>query len=170
MRRPLDSPLPRAAAPQAVAVPLWALGVLVLGVVGILAYAWSQGNQARHALAQLHQLSQQARKLQLELEAERARNQTYSVEAEQMRQNLKGLELEINRLRKKAGLPAVKLLPEPASPPPAPGTPKGAGGSSDLGDQLLDLRAMMSNFAAQIGPLEEGLDSPLRDDPRPRPP
>ncbi|MBI5813678.1 MAG: peptidoglycan DD-metalloendopeptidase family protein [Meiothermus silvanus] len=175
MKRPLSPPSPQTFANQSVVVPLWVLGLLALGVVGIMAYAWSRVNDTRYSLAQVNQLSQQARKLQLELEAERARNQTYSVEAEQMRQDLKGLEFEINRLRKKAGLPAVKLVPEPASSPPKPDNaqpdaPKGAGEPLDLGDQLLDLRAMMGNFAAQIEPLEEGLDSPLRDDPRPRRP
>ncbi|ADH62136.1 Peptidase M23 [Allomeiothermus silvanus DSM 9946] len=164
MKRPL-SPL----FSQTVAVPLWALVLLVLTVAGVMAYTWSRVNDTRYALAQVNQLSQQARKLQLELEAERARNQTYSVEAEQMRQNLKGLEVEINRLRKKAGLPAVQLIPQPTSTPPKPDTPKGpqgAGEPLDLGDQLLSLRAMMGNFAAEIEPLEEGLDSPLRDEPR----
>lgn len=172
MKRPL-SPPSQTIANQTVAVPLWALGLLVLAVVGIMAYAWSRVNDTRHSQVEMNLLSQQARKLQLELEAERSRNQTYSVEAEQMRQNLKGLEFEINRLRKKAGLPAVKLVPEPASTPPKPDiakpdAPKGAGEPLDLGDQLLDLRAMMGNFAAEIEPLEQGLDSPLRDEPRPR--
>ncbi|MER3479331.1 MAG: peptidase M23 [Meiothermus sp.] len=158
---------------QTVAVPLWALGWLVLGVVGVVAYAWSRANEAHHTQAEMNRLAQQAHRLQLELEAERSRNQTYAVEAEQMRQNLKGLEVEINRLRKKAGLPAVKLVPEPTSTPPKPETPKGpqgAGQRLDPGDQLLGLRAVMGNFAAQIEPLEEGLDAPLRDDPPPRGP
>lgn len=169
MKRPLSPPALQALANRTVAVPLWALGLLLLGGVGIMACAWSRVSDTQNARAEMNLLSQQAHKLQLELEAERSRNQTYSVEAEQMRQNLKGLEVEINRLRKKAGLPAVQLIPEPTSTPPKPDTPKGpqgAGEPLDLGDQLLSLRAMMGNFAAEIEPLEEGLDSPLRDEPR----
>jgi len=156
-------------------VPLWAVALLpVLLIVGVL-YLWDRSSSERDQLARLET---QARKLTLELEAEKSRNDTYSIEAVQLQQNLKVLEAEINRLRVKAGLPRIRLVPEPTQPLQAPGssptppprpenTPRGAGEPIDLGNLLLSLRSQVEHFGAELEVTALALNNPLPPDPSP---
>ncbi|GIW23774.1 M23 family metallopeptidase [Meiothermus sp.] len=148
-------------------VPLWGVAILpMLLVVGVL-YLWNRSSSER---TQLAELQTQARKLTLELEAEKSRNDAYSIEAVQLQQSLKVLEAEINRLRGKAGLPKIRLVPEPIQPnrPPKPETaPRGAGEPIDLGNLLLSLRSQVEGFAVELEATARALHHPLPPDPRP---
>lgn len=148
-------------------VPLWVVAMLPVLLIVLVLLGWSRGASERRQLARLEA---QAHKLSLELEAEKSRNEAYSIEAVQLQQSLKVLEGEINRLRTKAGLPRVRLVPEPAQPNPAPkpdGTPKGAGEPLDLGGLLLSLRAQVVSFAAELEATALALNNPLPPDPSP---
>jgi murein DD-endopeptidase MepM/ murein hydrolase activator NlpD len=157
-------------------VPLWVVAVLpVLLIAGVL-FLWDQGSSERTRLAQLET---QARKLTLELEAEKSRNEAYSIEAVQLQQSLKVLEAEINHLRVKAGLPRIRLVPESIQPNPVPGSalpttpprpdraPRGAGEPIELGNLLLSLRSQVGNFAAELESTAIALNNPLPPDPNP---
>jgi len=150
-------------------VPLWLLVVLPLLLLLGLAFLWQQTAAATGLQRQIGELELQAKKMSLELQAQKSQKDAYTVEAVQLQQNLKVLEGEINRLRKKAGLPAAKLVTDPVSTPPTPedkNKPKGAGVALDLGDLLLSLRSQMGNFSAELEATEERLDNPLNDKPR----
>ncbi len=157
-------------------VPLWVVAVLpVLLIIAVL-FLWSQSASERNQLARLEA---QAHRLSLELEAEKSRNEAYSIEAVQLQQSLRVLESEINRLRVKAGLPKVRLVPEAVQPTTIPGSalpptppkredpPRGAGEPIELGSLLLSLRAQMGNFAAELEATAVALNNPLPPDPSP---
>ncbi|GIW27330.1 MAG: peptidase M23 [Meiothermus sp.] len=157
-------------------VPLWMVAVLPVLLIALVLLGWSQSAGNRNQLAQLEA---QARKLSLELEAEKSRNEAYSIEAVQLQQSLKVLESEINRLRARAGLPKVRLVPEPVQPTRVPGPaspttppkpenpPRGAGEPIELGNLLLSLRSQVGNFAAELEATAVALHNPLPPDPRP---
>lgn len=157
-------------------VPLWVVALLPVLLVATVLFLWNRSSSNR---SQLAQLEAQARKLSLELEAEKSRNEAYGIEAVQLQQNLKVLESEINRLRSKAGLPKVRLVPEPVQPTPVPGPaspttppkpenpPRGAGEPIELGNLLLSLRSQVGNFAAELEATAVALNNPLPPDPRP---
>jgi murein DD-endopeptidase MepM/ murein hydrolase activator NlpD len=151
-----------------VRLPLW---LFVLGwalSLGMLLYLGRSLGHAQAQQARLEQLTQRARELQLVLQAEQSRNEAYALEVVQMRQSLQALEGEINRLRAKSGLPRVRLLPEPASPPPRPQDkePKGGAGETvELGDLLIELRVRAEVFGYELENLERSLASPLPDEP-----
>lgn len=171
MRRSAPSPLPSAA--QTLRVPLWVAVVVVLAFLAALALVARYGSGPHEQAERLKALETQAKTLALELEAERSRTQAYSGEAVQLQQDLGVLESEINRLRQKAGLPKVQLVPQPTSTPPLPDPkpsgPKGAGQPVDTGDLLLSLRSQMSSFGASLEETAEAIENPLPKDPAPRP-
>lgn len=148
-------------------VPLWVVALLPLVLIVLVLLGWSKGASQRRQLAELEA---QAHRLSLELDAEKSRNEAYGIEAVQLQQSLKVLEDEINRLRAKAGLPRVRLVPEPTQPNPAPRpdrAPKGAGEPLDLGGLLLSLRAQVVSFAAELEATALALNNPLPPDPSP---
>ncbi|MER3443772.1 MAG: peptidase M23 [Armatimonadota bacterium] len=153
---------------KGVSLPLWAF---VLGwglLIGMVLYLGLSLGRSGQQDARLEQLMQQARKLQLELRAERSRNEAYALEVVQMRQSLQVLEGEINRLRSKNGLPKVRLLPDPASAPPRPQDPKeprgGAGEPVELGDLLIELRVQAEAFSYELENLEQSIANALPDE------
>jgi len=154
-----------------VRVPLWVAVVLPLTFVVLLVWVARYGSGPREQAERLKALETQAKTLALELEAERSRTRAYSSEAVQLQQDLGVLESEINRLRQKAGLPKVQLVPSPSAPLPdaVPSGPKGAGQPVSTGDLLLSLRAQMSSFGATLEETAEALENPLPKDPAPRP-
>jgi len=157
-------------------VPLWVVALLPVLVIALVLFLWDRSSSERMRLAQLET---QARKLTFELEVEKSRNQTYSVEAVQLQQSLKLLETEINRLRAEAGLPKIRLVPEPTQPNQAPGSalptapvrpenpPRGAGQPIELGNLLLSLRSQVGNFAVELEATAIALNNPLPPDPSP---
>lgn len=141
-------------------LPFWALGAVACLAVAALAFFVGQASQTKRLQEQLRQITLEARGLSLDLEAERGRNQVLAGEAERVMQDLKMLEAEINRLREKAGLPKIPLLP--AKNPQAP-----RGGGADhleLGELLLSIQSQMTSFAAEIEPVAEALGNPLSDE------
>lgn len=171
MRHSPPSPFPKAS--QVVKVPLWAvvaLPIIFLLMLGLVSH-YGSGPQSQQE--RIKALQTQAKVLSLQLETERTQTQTYSNEAVQLQQDLVVLEREINRLREKAGLPKVKLVPQPDSAPPIPDVqpsgPKGAGQPIDTGDLLLSLRVQMSSFGATLEDTASALENPLPQDPTPRP-
>jgi murein DD-endopeptidase MepM/ murein hydrolase activator NlpD len=153
-------------------LPIWAvvLGLLVV-LVGVGGVMWSLG-QSERLDRQMASLSLEAKRLQTLLEAEQGRNQVYSLEAEQMQQTLRAMEAELNRLRVKAKLPKIQLVPPPSSRPPKSESPgisisfaKGGAGM-DLGDLLLSLRSQVGNFASEFESTDIALEQPLTDQPR----
>jgi murein DD-endopeptidase MepM/ murein hydrolase activator NlpD len=157
-------------------VPLWVVALLPVLLIAAVLFLWDRSSSDRTRLAQLEA---QARKLSLELEAEKSRNEAYSIEAVQLQQSLKVLETEINRLRVKAGLPKIRLVPEPIQPTPVPGPalpatpsklenpPRGAGEPIELGNLLLSLRSQVEHFAAELESTAAALNNPLPPDPSP---
>ncbi|MCS7067352.1 MAG: peptidoglycan DD-metalloendopeptidase family protein [Meiothermus sp.] len=149
-------------------VPLWVVAILPVLLIAAVIFWWERSSNERSRLAELQTL---ARKLSLELEAEKSRSDAYSIEAVQLQQSLKVLEAEINRLRVKAGLPRIRLVPEPVQPnqaPPKPeNTPRGAGEPIELGELLLSLRSQVEGFAAELEATARALNNPLPPDPRP---
>ncbi len=149
-------------------VPLWAVALLPVLLIAAVLFWWEQSYSDRTRLAELET---QARKLSLELEAEKSRREAYGIEAVQLQQSLKVLEAEINRLRVKAGLPRIRLVPEPTQPnqaPPRPETaPRGAGEPIELGELLLSLRSQVGGFAAELEATALALHNPLPPDPSP---
>lgn len=157
-------------------VPLWVVALLPVLLIAAVLFLWDRSSSDRDQLAQLET---QARKLSLELEAEKSRNEAYSIEAVQLQQSLKVLESEINRLRTKAGLPKIRLVPEPIQPNQVPGSalpaappkpenpPRGAGEPIELGNLLLSLRSQVGNFAAELEATAVALNNPLPPDPSP---
>lgn len=157
-------------------VPLWVVALLPVLVIALVLFLWDRSSSERDQLAQLET---QARRLTLELEAEKSRTEAYSIEAVQLQQSLKVLEAEINRLRVKAGLPKIRLVPEPTQPNQAPGSalptaparpenpPRGAGEPIELGNLLLSLRSQVGNFAAELEATAIALNNPLPPDPSP---
>jgi murein DD-endopeptidase MepM/ murein hydrolase activator NlpD len=148
-------------------VPLWLVAVLPILLVAVVLLGWVKSSSQREQLAQLEA---QARKLSLELEAEKSRNEAYSIEAVQLQQSLTVLEAEINRLRVKAGLPRIRLVPEPSQSNPVPkpiGAPRGAGEPIDPGSLLLSLRSQVGNFAAELEATALALNNPPPPDPQP---
>ncbi|WP_018465333.1 M23 family metallopeptidase [Calidithermus timidus] len=169
MRRSRPSSNPAQWLSVGISLPLW---VFVLGwalSLGMVLYLGRSLTHSEKQEARLEQLTQQARKLQLALQAEQSRNEAYALEVVQMRQSLQALEGEINRLRAKSGLPRVRLLPEPTSPPPRPQDPKeprgGAGEAVELGDLLIELRVQAEAFSYELESLEQSLANPLPDEP-----
>jgi murein DD-endopeptidase MepM/ murein hydrolase activator NlpD len=152
-----------------VTLPMWAvvLGVLmVLGGAG--AVGWWLG-QSERLEGRMAALTLEAKRLQTELQAEQSRNQVYSVEAEQMQQTLRVMEAELNRLRLKAKLPKIQLVPPASSRPPKSELPgdsiefaKGGAGM-ELGDLLLSLRSQAGSFAAEFESTDTALERPLAD-------
>ncbi|MBO1438025.1 M23 family metallopeptidase [Meiothermus sp. CFH 77666] len=149
-------------------VPLWVVAMLPVLLIAAVLFWWDRSFSERTRLAALET---QARKLSLELEAEKSRNEAYSIEAVQLQQSLKVLEAEINRLRVKAGLPRIRLVPEPVQPnqaPPRPeNAPRGAGEPIELGELLLSLRSQIGGFAAELEATALALHNPLPPDPSP---
>lgn len=149
-------------------VPLWAVALLPVLLIAAVLFWWDRSSSERQQLARLET---QARKLTLELEAEKSRSEAYSIEAIQLQQSLKVLEAEINRLRVKAGLPKVRLVPEPIQPNQAPpkteNPPRGAGEPIELGELLLSLRSQVGSFAAELEATAIALNNPLPPDPSP---
>lgn len=161
----LRSPLP-----QTLTLPLWLVGMVLAVMVGVVLGLSLRLIGLRETQGQLRGLELQARKLQLELEAEKSKSETYGLEGVQLQQNLKLLESEINRLRAKVKLPPVQLVPLPASPPPkSDKAPKGAGQPIDVGALLLSLRSQMDNFSAELEDTAYSIENPLPNDPAPRP-
>ncbi len=161
--------MPREPHPLAapIMVPLWAVVLLPIAVVALVLLLWDKSAREK---SQLAQLQHQAHRLALELEAEKSRNQAYSLEAVQLQQSLQVLEAEINRLRAKAGLPKIRLVPEALPnplPAPAENTPRGAGEPIELGNLLLSLRAQVEHLASELEATATALDDPLPPDPRP---
>ncbi len=156
-------------------VPLWVVAILPVLLIALVLFSWDRSSSER---GQLARLETQARKLTLQLEAEKSRNEAYSIEAVQLQQSLKVLEAEINHLRVKAGLPRIRLVPEPTQPQRAPGpslnpsfppenTPRGAGEPIDLGNLLLSLRSQVETFAAELEATALAMNNPLPPDPSP---
>ncbi|WP_027882888.1 M23 family metallopeptidase [Meiothermus rufus] len=162
--------MPREPHPLAapVMVPLWVVALLPIAVVALVLLLWDKSAREK---SQLAQLQHQAHRLALELEAEKSRNQAYNLEALQLQQSLQILEAEVNRLRAKAGLPKIRLVPEvlPSDPLPAPAenTPRGAGEPIALGNLLLSLRAQVEHLATELEATATAFEHPLPPDPRP---
>jgi len=102
------------AAPKALLLPAWVPVVLLLvllGWSGLNLWLWQRTAEMRNLQIQLMSLSDQARKLNNQLAAERSRNNTLSQDAQDILRRLRVLEEEINTLRERAGMPRIKLSP-----------------------------------------------------------
>lgn len=102
------------AAPRSFSLPVWVPLVMVLGLLGwsgLNLWLWNRTAEMRDLQLRLMSLSEQARSLNNQLEAERTRNNTLSQKAQAILRNLTTLEAEINRLRARAGMPEIRLTP-----------------------------------------------------------
>lgn len=102
------------AAPRAFSLPAWVPLVVVLVLLvwsGLNLWLWQRTAEMRSLQIQLVSLSDQARKLNNQLAAERTRNNALSQDAQSILRQLQVLEGEINTLRERAGMPKIKLTP-----------------------------------------------------------
>lgn len=150
------------ASPKTLSIPVWVPVVLVLSLLAwsvVNVYLWNRSTQVRDLEVQLYSLSQQARKLSLQLELERNRNNTLSQEAQQVLQNLEALESQINTLRERVGLPKVRLVPaKQVSKEPA----GGAAETPKLGDLLLSAHGQIRAYQNDLAEIEPELNRTLR--------
>lgn len=112
------------AAPRSFSLPVWVPLVVVLGLVGwsgLNLWLWNRTAEMRGLQLRLMNLSEQARSLNNQLEAERTRNNTLSQKAQAILHDLTTLEAEINRLRARAGMPQIRLTPTRSEGPSVPG-------------------------------------------------
>lgn len=160
-----------------ITIPLWAVVLGLLAVLAGLGAVLGWVSQAERLDKQIVALTLEAKRLQTQLESEQSRNQVYSVEAEQMQQTLRAMEAELNRLRVKAKLPKIQLVPPPSSRPPKSEPDSGpntgirlakGGSGMDLGDLLLSLRSQAGNFAVEFENTDTAIERPLADNPRRR--
>lgn len=102
------------AVPRTLSLPVWVPLVVVLGLLGwsgLNLWLWQRTAEMRSLQLRLLSLSEQARSLNNQLEAERTHNNTLSQKAQAILHDLATLEAEINRLRTRAGMPALRLTP-----------------------------------------------------------
>jgi len=102
------------AAPKTLSLPAWVpLAVVLILLVwsGLNLWLWQRTAEMRSLQIQLVSLSDQARKLNNQLAAERTRNNALSQDAQSILKQLQVLEAEINALRERAGMPKIKLTP-----------------------------------------------------------
>lgn len=102
------------AAPREFSLPAWVPLVVVLVLLvwsGLNLWLWQRTAEMRSLQIQLVSLSDQARKLNNQLAAERTRNNALSQDAQSILKQLEVLEKEINTLRERAGMPKIKLTP-----------------------------------------------------------
>jgi len=102
------------AAPRALSLPVWipvALLMVLLSWSGLNIWLWQRTAEMRALQVQLVSLSDQARKLNNQLAAERTRNNALGQDAQSIIKQLQVLETEINTLRERAGMPRIRLMP-----------------------------------------------------------
>lgn len=121
---------------------------LGLGFLALHLYLLHRGREAAVLEARLRALSQEARRLSLELEAERAKNGALAQEAERTRRELEELKKAIEELRRRAGLAPLNALPVRY----VPGGQGGGGmeGWLAIRTEVLDLRQQLRELAPAL--------------------
>ncbi|MER3479333.1 MAG: peptidase M23 [Meiothermus sp.] len=154
------------AAPRSFSLPVWVPLILVLGLMvwtGVNAYIWNRTAGMRDLQRELASLSQQARQLTLQLEAERIRNNRLSNQAQATLKSLETLEGEINRLRERAGLPKVRLVPTRSGGPSSESGKGGGGGQPPSLEQVwAGIDRQLREYGEKLGDLEPALAEALR--------
>lgn len=108
-------------APRTLSLPVW-IPLVILAVLagwsGLNLWLWNRTAEMRSLQLQLVSMNEQARKLNNQLaaersrvDAERTRNNALSEDAQGILRQLQTLETEINALRRRAGMPEIKLTP-----------------------------------------------------------
>lgn len=146
--------------PRAVFLLLFLAAALLISWTAASGYAYYKARALRDTEQRLQLLSEQARQLSLELATERNRNEHLAEQAAQMLQDLDSLEAEINRLRKRAGLPKIELTPASDRSPASDG--KGGGqplSTEDLYNLTAErLKALTADLNVKVEPaLQETL-------------
>jgi len=124
---------------------------------GITGYLYASNIILSHTQKNLAELNERARSLSLKLNEEQKRNNSLAGEAAKMLKQLDELEAEINRLRKRAGLPKLEPTPVKENSP----AEEGQGGGIPLGTEaMLELtaariKALTANLNAEIEPALE---------------
>ncbi|HEU4741716.1 MAG TPA: M23 family peptidase, partial [Meiothermus sp.] len=157
------------AAPKSFSLPVWVPLILVFVLMvwtGVNVYVWNRTAEMRNLQLRLASLSQQARQLTLQLEAEKTRNNHLSNQAQATLKSLETLEVEINRLRERAGLPKIRLVPTSNAVPrgDAPGGAKGGGGGepASLEQVWVGIEHQLREYGEKLSDLEPALAETLR--------
>ncbi|RIH87424.1 Murein DD-endopeptidase MepM [Meiothermus luteus] len=149
------------AAPKSFSLPAWVplvvLGVLV-GWSGLNLWLWHRTAEMRNLQIQLVSLSEQARKLNNQLAAERTRNNALSQDAKRILRQIELLEQEINALRERAGMPKIKLTPTRNEE----GGRGGAGVPAGLEEVLKYAAQQTENLGEQLSEVSPALHETLR--------
>ncbi|WP_027875924.1 M23 family metallopeptidase [Meiothermus cerbereus] len=149
------------AAPKTLSLPVWVPVVLVLGLLGwsgLNLWLWQRTAEMRSLQIQLVSLSDQARKLNNQLAAERTRNNALSQDAQNILKQLRVLEDEINTLRERAGMPKIKLTPSRNEG----GGRGGAAAPAALEDVLRYADQQTAALADKLGEVSPALNEALR--------
>ncbi|RDI95068.1 M23 family peptidase [Meiothermus sp. QL-1] len=149
------------AAPKAFSLPAWVPAVVLLvllGWSGLNLWLWHRTAEMRSLQLELVRLSEQARKLNNQLAAERTRNNALSQDARQILKQLELLEREINTLRERAGMPKIKLRPTRNEE----GGRGGAAVPAGLEDVLRYAAQQAEELGAQLGEVSPALQETLR--------
>jgi murein DD-endopeptidase MepM/ murein hydrolase activator NlpD len=108
-------------APRTLSMPVW-IPLVILGILagwsGLNFWLWNRTAEMRNLQIQVMGMQEQARKLnnqlaaeRTKLDGERTRNNALSEDAQGILKQLQTLETEINALRRRAGMPEIKLTP-----------------------------------------------------------
>lgn len=154
------------AAPKSFSLPVWVPLILVFVLLvwtGVNVYVWNRTAEMRNLQLRLANLSQQARQLTLQLEAEKTRNNRLTDQAQATLKSLETLEGEINRLRERAGLPKIRLVPT-RSGGPSSESGKGGGGGEPPGLEQVwaGIDRQLHEYGEKLGDLEPALAETLR--------
>lgn len=153
------------AAPKSFSLPVWVPLVLVLLLMvwtGVNIYVWNRSAEMRNLQLRLASLSQQAQQLALQLEAEKTRNYRLSNQAQTTLKSLETLEAEINRLRERAGLPKIRLVPTRNSAPRSGAPASGGGEPASLEQVWMGIAHQLKEYGEKLSDLEPALAETLR--------
>jgi len=149
------------AVPRTLSLPTWVPIVVVLGLTawsGLNLWLWNRTAEMRNLEIRMVSLSEQARKLNNQLELERTRNNSLSANAQTILRKLETLETEINKLRTRAGMPEIRLTPTRYG-----GEPRGgAAAPASLGQVFSFAGAELERLSGNLGEVSPALEETLR--------
>lgn len=148
------------AAPRTLSLPAWIPILVVLGLgvwSGLNLWLWNRTAEMRSLQIRMVSLSEQARKLNNQLEAERTRNNSLGQNAQVILRNLQTLEADINRLRARAGMPEIRLTPTRNESGPRGGAAAPASLEQVLGYAGTEVERLNGNLGEVSPALDETL-------------